>query len=268
MVLPGQPAGPVWLHFDPAADFVLGDDLEAVTEPGHRLQHGLDRALRGVVFFAQMAEHQAPESVRVERTHQFRGLAVAQVSIATGHPGLQAGRIGPGPELLEIVIGFQQQGLAALQQTGRMGRHHTRIRQQAEAVPTLPEPELDRFPGVMGNGKGQDLEIAETQLGTVGGKDPGSRQVAPQTPKRSRCQPDRDGIASDEDRQAPDVVGMFVGDEKGLQAERIDAEEAQPTLQFAQGETTVDQQPHTAAFDQGGVAPTAAAEGGKAHASF
>ena len=63
------------------------------------------------------------------------------------------------------------------------------------------------------------------------------------------------------------MIRMFVGDQYGIQACRLDLQQIESAFDLPGGKTTVDQDPDMPGFDQVGIALTATAQAGKPHGS-
>ena len=142
----------------------------------------------------------------------------------------------------------------------------------SRALPS-EQQDLERLGGVVGDGEGKQLEVADGDDFVVAREAKAGRRhgLADGAPGAA-AHPQRQAVALGQRHRAADVVAVLVGHEDGVEVGGGEAGAGQPGLELAQREAGVDEEPRrrdaAGRLDDGGVAAAAAAEAAEAdHAS-
>ena len=161
------------------------------------------------------------------------------------------------------MIGFDHQGLAALQLLQDMVARVAQVGEHSQVGRTVRAAQLQRFAGIVGHREGQRLEGAHVDAFHVVGDVQQSIKVrGSQGIVRALAHPYRNAKARGHRLRAANVVGMLVGDEDGVQIFDLQLRLGQPCLQLPDAQTAINEQAAhlgaAAAFHDRGVAGAAA----------
>ena len=213
-----------------------------------------------------MGQHDAPQAAQVQAGQKFGRLGIGQVPPRTADAGLQGGRIRASRQQLRTVVGLQQQGVATLEHRQHMGRHMPGIRENTQAALPIGNHELHRLGGIMGHGKGQNLQIAH--LKALSGADAlqGGQLAELGLAGGSMGGVDRQAQSPCHRAHASGMVPMLVGEQNGAQTVQLQPGLLQASLQMLFGKAAIDQQRALRPADDQCIAFAAAAEDPDLHA--
>ena len=184
------------------------------------------------------------------------------------HSLLQRQRIGPLPEHLDIVVGFQDQGLALPQMVPDQLGDPAGIGTIPEADRTVTDDESDRIAGVVGHGKGMDPEVVDDK-GFTGSELADLRAACPcVAPRPAGCRRWRRPADSAVWASTPTPRTWSSCSWVTTMAESVSGAmpwaASRPTSLLA-GKAVIDEQAGGTGFHQGAVALAAAAKHGEFH---
>ena len=172
----------------------------------------------------------------------FTYSVIGKMARAGEHALFDDPRIRANFEHVEIVIGFEKKAVGAFEMDFDQFGHVAKVGDEGHLCTIRPESETDRVGGVVGNGEGMDVNIADGKmLAGVNGFDavePLAKSFRKNALKRAH------GGLSDVERSFPEakhlweavaVVGVLVGDEDAVNAVDIllDGGEAGESFAFA-----------------------------------
>ena len=161
------------------------------------------------------------------------------------------------------MVALEHQRGACGQHLDDVWRDRPGVGQHAQLLGTIAEDKLCRLPRIVRDGIGVDFQVANAET-----------CMAVETPHRDRSQLpcSRCGAVAGMEgpaetigtgRRSADMVGMFMGNQDGVDRVRLDTQALQAVRHFTRTETTIDQHPRSAGFDKQRVTLATAAEGGK-----
>ncbi len=95
---------------------------------------------------------------------ELRSSVIGEVTDSREHPLLDRPRIRPVAKHLQIVVGFKQQNVDALQRRLDVGGHVAEIRGQRHANTLRLEDEAAGIGGIVRDSKGGNLNVANAEL--------------------------------------------------------------------------------------------------------
>ena len=139
---------------------LIGDaDIHNLAIQGSR--QGSACHIRMVVLPAQVGCNHMPESRVVEIRCDLRGLGIGQVTMLATDPRFQKWGVPTGLQGRQIMIAFQQQGVAVGQALQDMRRRMAQISQHAKVAVSVRATQLQRFAGIVRNREWCQHQIAD-----------------------------------------------------------------------------------------------------------
>ena len=221
------------------------EGLQAI---GHRLL----REARGVALPGKMAQIQMPQIGAHDFPDGIGGRFVGEMPVPAHDSLLQApGAMRTIAEHLDIMIGFQNQNVRPADAIDDQSRGMTQIREKTDVSGGSAQEVTDRVLGIVRNGKGFDHHIAQIETRA------GFEQMAGKSFFRLPLQRVLGGaVAIDrniqffcEQRQALDMIGMFVRDKNPGQIFRRAPNGGEAFTNLSSAETSVDQDAALSGFD-------------------
>ncbi len=157
------------------------------------------------------------------------------------------------------MVRFEQEEIGAAEMITDGFREVAEVGGDADAEAFCAEAEADGVGGVVRDGEGGDGDVADGEglAGLEGFELRG--EVAPGDAGRGEAgQVDGDAEEAGEGDEAADVVGVFVGDEDGVEGGGVFADGGEAVEDFAAAEARVNEQAGAAGGEKGRVAGTAA----------
>ena len=241
-------------------DAGLGDDEAGrAAGGGQGLGGGLFDEGRMVVVGAEVAEDEG-DGGGVERfADVVAGDVVGQMAVAAHDALLDGPGVRADFEHFEVVIGLEQEEVGAAEMIANGFGEVAEVGGDADAEAFGAEAEADGVGGVVGDGEGGDGDVADGEglAGLEGFELRG--EVAPGDAGRGEAgQVDGDAEEASESDEAADVVGVFVGDEDGVERGGVFADGGEAVEDFAAAKAGVDEQAGAAGGEEGRVAGTGA----------
>ncbi len=179
--------------------------------------------------------------------------------------------IGADLEHVEIVIGFQDQAIGLTKMDADVIREVAQVGADGDFGAVGAEGEGNRVCGIVRNGKGVDVNIADGEA--LAGLDRFDAAKASAEGIRKDALKGFHGGFGDVERGFPEaedlrkavaVIGMFVGDEDGVETIEFATDGGEAGEGFAFAETGVNEDAGGLGFEQGEVARTTGGEDGDA----
>ena len=121
--------------------------------------------LGSVIGLREVAENNPRGAAVVVLLEKLGGGVVGEMANAGEHALLDRPGIRAVAEHLEVVVGFQQQNVDALEGSLDVGRHVAQVGSQRHADALGLEDEAAGIGGIVGNGEGRDVDVADGELG-------------------------------------------------------------------------------------------------------
>src|ERR1039458_7603553 len=150
----------------------LSGEQDAVTQQRHTAGDGLFGGEQGelgsVVLLREVAEDDVGCAAVVVVGEEFGGGVVGEVADAGEGALLDRPGVGAVLEHLEVVVGFEQEHVDALEGPLDVGRHVPEVGGDghADGLGTGREDEAAGVGGVVGNGEGRNGDVADGEVGT------------------------------------------------------------------------------------------------------
>ena len=145
----------------------MGED-DAVAKEGGVACEGLFGGeageLRGVVGLGEVAEDDGVGSAVVVLFEEFGGGRVGEVADAGEDALLDGPGIGAVAKHFKVVVGFEEEDVDALEGGFDVGRHVAEVGGDGHADAFGGEDEAAGVGGVVGDGEGGDLEVADGEV--------------------------------------------------------------------------------------------------------
>jgi hypothetical protein len=180
-------------------------------------------------------------------------------------------RIGADLEHIEIVIGFENQAIGLTKMDAHVIGEVAEIGADGDFGAVGAEGEGDRVCGIVRDGEGVNVNVADGE--TLAGLDGFDAAKAPAEGVGEDALKGVHGGFGDVERRFPEaenlrkavaVVGVFVGDQDGVEAIDFATDGGEARKGFAFAEAGVDENAGGLGFEQGEIARTAGRENGDA----
>ena len=212
-----------------------------------------------VVVGAQVAEDEGSGGGVERIADVVAGDVVRQVAVASHDALLDGPGVGADLEHFDVVVGLEQEEIGSAEVIADGLGEVAEVGGDADAEAFGAEAEADGVGGVVGDGERGDGDVADGEglAGLEGFEVRG--EVAPGDAGRGEAgQVDGDAKEAGEGDEAADVVGVFVGDEDGVEGGGVFADGGEAVEDFAAAQAGVDEQAGAAGGEKGRVAGTAA----------
>lgn len=223
-----------------------------------------------VMVFAEVAEEEGFDLSGEVGGDVFAGGGVGEVAFAAEDALFDGPRDGADLEHGGVVVGFEEDGLAAAEVPFDGVGHVAEVGDDGEAGGAGGDGIADGVDGVVGDGEGLDVEGAELEAGAcleaaeVGVEfapfDLGGGGVGEEDGELAAA----GGVAADEGGEAEDVVGVFVGDEDGVELVGVLADGGEAFEGLFPAEPGIDEDAGLGGGDEDAVARAGAGEHAKA----
>ncbi len=167
---------------------------------------------------------------------------------------------------LHIVIAFQHQRVATVQDRFDMRRGAARIGQHTQSAHTIAEYVLNRFGSIVRHGISLHLHFAdrESKMRTdLGGRQRRKRRVL--RAQGAVGEPDGEVEFARQSGDAGNVIAMLVRDHDAVQLPGLQTQPRQTRYRFTQREAAVEQDSRLANLHNEGITLAAATENGEPH---
>ena len=224
--------------------------------------------LRAVAVPAQVPEVEVSKLGGDDLFGSLRGGVVGQMTVPAQDALLHTPRsLRVILKELQVVIGLEDEDVGRPNPLDDELGCVAQISEEADVAGGRPQEEPDRIVGVVGNGKGIHSDIPHLE-GLAGLKDlavePGLN-LGLDGFARKPIAAEGDAVPRAYGGESLDVVGVFVGDEYGLERFRSASDAGEPLADLPAAETGIDQQARLVGFQVGAIAARTAPEDGQLH---
>lgn len=208
-----------------------------------------------VVVLAQVAEDQSAGAGVEDFADEVAGDFVGEVAHAAHDALFDAPGVGADFEHFEVVVGFEQQQVGALEVNADGLGHVAEVGGDGHFEALGAEGETDGVGGVVGDGEAIDVDVADGETGAGLEEFEDGLEFAPRDGGRGEAAAvDGDPEFLGDGGEAGDVVGMLVGDEDGGEGFGVDVDGGEALEGFLAAEAGVDEDAGAVGRDEGGVA--------------
>lgn len=221
------------------------------------------RHLGRVVVLAQVGQdEEGGGAVKVVLEVAGQGL-VGEMPEAAHHPLLDEPGVGPAAQKLDVVVGFEQQEVAAAELLLGERGEVAEVDGEADAHALGGEAEGYRLAGVVGHGEGEDFDVADGEA-LAGAEALDFRKgCLGEGFEGSFGEKNGDVELGGERGEMGGVVGVLVGNQDAAEAAGGQPDGFEALEGFALGEPGIEQQARALGGENGGVAGRPAAQDGE-----
>lgn len=210
----------------------------------------------GVAVATEVPKDDAGEALGGDLTDEVGGLVVRKVTVAIRDSLLGGpGTMGIVLEHDFVVVCLGEEGVDALQAIDNEAGDVADVAEDAEAAVITSKDEADGIDGVVGDGKGFDVDVVDLKIGS-------GFEMVPFDLGFDLFADDGAGVGgrvdghlalATEDVDPAGVVAVLVGEDYGGKVIWLDAEGLHPYAELAGGKACVDQNGGLAKTDEGTV---------------
>jgi hypothetical protein len=271
--------GRLQLQIERLEGYVLRSDQEFAGEggfcgaPAQSLRRRDGCSVGIVIFLGHMGKDQIARSgvERLRVREIFADGVIRQVASAREHTLLDGPGVGANFQHVKIMIGFENQAVGFAQMHPDMIRHVPKIGADGHLRAIGPKCESHRVNSIVRNTESVDVDIADRKaLPGLNGFHPlqalaeGLWKDAMQRLHGRRGHVKRGFPESEDLRKTVAVVGVFVGDQDGVEAVKFPAYGRETGQGFALSKAGVNEDAGAFGFEQRGVARAAGRKNGDA----
>ena len=248
------------MKFAPAAALTLCSYLYPRWYTARCLRQCLTGQHRSVVCVTQMRRHQMLQPPIIQIRQQCRCLSITEMAQGSAHTRLERGGIRAALQHVAVMIAFEHECIAAIQQAPDMRGDAPGIREHPEAVSAIGKNKLDRFTRVMRYRHRRDAQVTQDKI-RVRIKSSGADQTCSVTGRQGACRaPHGKPVACGESRHAAYMVRVLMGDQHGGKVFRRDTETGKTHRRFCDRKAAIHHDTSATRLNQRGVAAAAASE--------
>ena len=238
-----------------------GEDADVAEADGGEMgANDVEGAFEFVAFAAEMGNEDLAKGVAGDVFEELCGGFVGQVPLAAEDALFQRPGAGGAADEIDVVVGLQDEELAAAEAFARDLGGHAEIGGHAHAGRAAGKDEADRVVGVVGEGKGQNGNIADGE-GRAGGKEvPAQAFGIADVARGFAVGKEFEAELPAQDAEAAGMVGMLVADADGAELGGVEPGGIHAPEGFAGGDARVDENGRGRAFDVDAVAAAAGSQ--------
>lgn len=240
--------------------------------PGAELRqapmHHFSRQFRMIAFPAEVAEIQMPQVRGNDVSRRVGRRFIREMPMPPEDALLQApGTARAVLQHFDVVIGFQHEDVRGTDPVNNHPGHMPEICQETQGGGVRSQQKSDRILCVVGDGKSLNQHVAdvETRAGAEKPEIEGGAELEANGVGRGPVAIHRDVAFPGENRQALDMIAVFVSDEDAGEIFGSAPDRGEPLANLACAESRVDQEPGLGSLDVRAVAGRTAAENRELH---
>ena len=154
----------------------------------------------------------------------------------------------------EVVVELQQQAVTGAKAFQHVGSNTAQVSQYAQGLVLPGQPELAGLRRIVGYCHRPDLHSADTECVLAVEAVQAVTAITAAGAGGAVAKVDGDTELAGQGRHPGAVIGMFMGDQNGIQLAGLHSQPLQPARGFTQGKAAVDHQQGVTGPDQGGIA--------------